>query len=197
MLTSIRMPFLRWITACALLVPTTGCGATVLAKLLADAKPETYSQHGLEFTHPGDWEVETTVEDVDGQQYIDVTVEGPDSAIAFVQQIRPPVELDRDELMTMMTDELRKETEAQIGGLVEFQQGAKETISRTIVGSERTGIQSSFSLTLLGQRVPHTAHMFPFMLDDRTIVLYLQVADEDRADHVAAFDTLVDSLAVH
>jgi hypothetical protein len=197
MLPSSRMLFLRWITACALLVPTTGCGATLLAKLLADAKPETYSQHGLEFTYPGDWEVETKVEDVDGQQYIDVTVEGPDSAIAFVQQIRPPVELDRDELMTMMTDELRKETEAQIGGLVDFQQGARETISRTIVGSERTGIQSSFSLTLLGQRVPHTAQMFPFVLDDRTIVLYLQVADEDRADHVAAFDTLLDSLAVH
>ncbi len=191
------MPFLRWLAACALFAPTTGCGATILAKLLADEKPQHYSQYGIEFTHPGDWDAETTVEDVDGLRYVEIGVDGPDAAFVMIQQITPGIEVDRDELMTMLGDELRKENEAQLGGLMDFQQGARETITRTILGSECTGLQSEFSLVLLGQRVPHTTQMFPCELADRTVVIYLQVADEDRADHVGSFDTILDSLAVH
>lgn len=192
-----RMPFVRWVVACALVLPVSGCGATILAKLLAESKPKTYSMHGLELTHPGDWAVTTTEEESDGVRYVDVTIESDDSGIVLVQQIEPAVDVDRDELMTMMTDELRKETESQVGGLIDFEQGAKQTITRSILGSERTGVESRFTLTLLGQRVPHTAQMFPCVLADRTIVLYLQVADEDRADHLAGFDGILDSLAVH
>ena len=97
--------------------------------------------------------------------------------------------------MADLTKEMRAETEGQIGGLVDYAQGDTKPIERMIHGSMRSGLESRFTLSLLGESVPHTAQLFPVELDDRVVLVFLQVADEDRAAHGAGFDMIVDSLA--
>lgn len=182
--------------ACALLVPI-GCTLPVIAELLAgEDEAKAYAEHGLSFSHRASWDLETERDDTSGVELVIITVDGPDSALAMIEQFRPKIAIDAAELMATLTQEMRVEAEGQIGGLVGYEQRGTKSITRKILGAERNGLESQFSISLLGEQVPHTAQLFPIELDDRTIIVFLQVADEDRAAHAAGFDTIVDSLAV-
>ena len=188
------MSYLRGTIACAAALAIGGCSVPI-GLFLAKHEVVEYADHGVAFSHRDDWTVTAETETTMGVELTMITIDGPDSALVVVQQFRPSMSIDVDELLASFTTDMRTTAEQQVGGLVDYTQAATQPATRTILGSARNGKESHFSLSLLGETLPHTVQLFPIPLEDRTVVVFMQVADEDLADTTEGFDTILDSLA--
>lgn len=193
------MDAMRWCTH-ALLVGSLALASAPACGLLFEPKPEVdaphhYAEHGLAFDYPGNWKLETEKSSTEGIETLMVTVESSGSGIAMVQQFRPAVHVGPDEMLELLTTELRKAAGEQLGGTVGYQQGRASEGVRTLLGAERPTRRTEFALSLLGEKVPHTFEVVMADLEDRTVVVLLQAANEDLETVRPAFDLLVGSLA--
>lgn len=191
---------MRW-CAHALLVGSLSLASASGCGLLYEPKPEVeapshYAEHGLAFDYPGNWKLEAEKSSTEGIETVLVTVESSGSGIAMVQQFRPAIHMEPDEMLELLTAELRKAAGEQLAGALGYQQGGASAGVRTLLGAERPMRRTEFAVALLGEKVPHTFELVMADLDDRTIVVLLQAPNEDLETVKPAFDLLVGSLAV-
>jgi hypothetical protein len=152
--------------------------------------PKRYAANGIVFDYPGNWSAKDETETIEGIELHTVEVESSGSALAIVNQYRPGFEIDIDEVADDLVEAMR-EGLGTLGKVVSLSPGSQREVEHEIVGAVRYGRERAFDSTALGEKVPHTVRIFPIELDDRTVVLYLQSADEDRAKANPGFDLLL------
>lgn len=147
------------------------------------SKPQAYDKDGLTFTYPGNW---TVTEDVAGDQLRYLFVETPGEALVVIQvdssgqaeNLKPFAE----------SFSQRATTETPVGDIAQNEFGPIE---------KRAGyeaIQEKFSITLLSVEVPHTRIYLRKALEDVTLFIINQAANEDLASVEPGFDQISESL---
>jgi hypothetical protein len=158
--------------------------------------PNHHDAHGLAFDYPGNWTLKGDVDDSDGISLYTAEVESPGNALVMVQQFKPAVPLDIEALIVEVSAGMKDGAKEELGGMAEYTDDGTGDIDRTLLGETRKGKEKRFTLGLLGQKVAHTMHLYPVELDDRSLVLYLQIPDEDRSKVLPGFDQILDSLTM-
>ncbi len=167
--------------------------------LLSEPTPDiaaknVYDANGLAFDYPGNWKSEAEVSASDGIETVLVSVESSGSALVMVQQFKPAIAIDPDEMLGLMSAEIRKAAGDQLAGALSVAEGSSSQSTRTMLGAQRPVRRSNFVVSLLGERVPHTFEITVAELSDRSIAVFTQSADEDLAKVTPAFELIVGSL---
>lgn len=89
---------------------------------------------------------------------------------------------------------MQEGAEQEVGGLVNYGDGSSEDIERELLGQNRPGKRKRFTLSLLGQSLPHTTDMYFAELPERTVVVFVQAPDEDLAKVRPGFEQVLSSL---
>lgn len=181
---------LRGPLACVAALAVGGC-TVIVGTFLEKVEVVAYARHGVEFSHRRDWTVTAKVSTTMDVESATITIVGPDSALVVIQRFGPWRAIDPEELLEDFTSGTRASPEGPVSGL-----GPLTPVTRTILDSERTGEESHFSVSVDDQVRPYTVQLFPIVFADRSVVVFTQVADEDRADTTEGFDTILDSLVV-
>ena len=199
---SLRSSFLSSLFGATLLLAPLALATSTGCDLFGEPKPDvankqTFSGEGLHFDYPGNWESQVERETVEGGVTLtSIFVQAKrGNAMAIVQQFSPAVPVDYD----MLVAEFVKGVQEGMPGFASAKQldgGQWPAINRTLVGADRPGRQVHYAAEVLGESVPHTVEIFFVELEDRTVVVYTQVPDEDRGKAVPGFDLLLDSLAM-
>lgn len=157
-----------------------GCGGEV-----ADTgNPTAYAKDGLHFQMPGNWRV-TEDEEVGTVRYL--FVEEPGDALVVVQ-LR--LSTDVGDLLTVAKEFAKSAKESTpIGKISASKFGALGT------DGEYKTLRERFSISLVGESIPHTRDYRFRTFGDKTCILIAQVADEDRADVEAGFRQVMKTLA--
>ncbi len=173
-------------------VPALGCGWLIEPKPDVD-NPKAFELDGLSLSYPGNWSVSQESEAVENVTITTATFESTGNAMLIVQQFAPSVPLDMSELATEYASTIQSSASTEMGGIATVNVGASTEISREILGASRNGRQTHMSISVLGESVPHTLDVLGAELEDRTVVFISQVADEDRAKSLPAFELIMDS----
>ncbi len=158
--------------------------------------PSHHAANGLEFDYPGNWKLKSEMQNEAGVELYTAEIESSGNAIAMVQQFKPWVPLVVDELMVDIAAGMREGAKQELGGVVDYVEGDVVDVERTLLGETRTGKEKRFTLSLLGEKVAHTMQIYPVELEDRSLILYMQIPDEDRGKAQPGFDQIYDTLAV-
>jgi len=179
-----------------LVLGSTGCG--ILGEPKADVVNRLeFDRDGLSFDYPGNWETQVERETVEGGVTLtSVFVQAKrGNAMVIVQQFSPAVPVDYD----MLVSEFVKGVQEGMPGFASAKQldgGQWPELTRKLVDSERPGRQVHYAAEVLGESVPHTVEIFFVEAEDRTVVVYTQVPDEDRSKAEAGFNLVMDTLAL-
>lgn len=161
---------------------------------IADAQRHTGA--GLTFQYPGNWETEVEQDQVNGITVTMITASSKHgNAVAIVQQFQPLPEIDPDQIVLDFFTGIR-EAIPGVATVTRLDDGVAPTIHRELLGVEREGRKLRYSIEVLGESVPHTVDMIFAELEDRAIVVYSQIPDEDREKAMPGFDLIMDSLAL-
>jgi hypothetical protein len=176
-------------------------GGTLGCHLLGEPTPNVgspnhHAAHGLEFDYPGNWTLKGEVDNEEGIELYTANVESSGNAIAMVQQFKPALELDVEQMMIDVTAGMKEGAEQELGGVVDYSDGSTDDVQREFLGETRSGKEKHFTLGFLGEKVAHTMQMYPVELEDRALILYMQIPDEDRAKAQPGFDQIFASVAV-
>ena len=134
---------------------------------VAGVKTRNFQEHGISFSYPSDMKLDQ--ESFYGIKQI--TVESTDSTLLMVQIFPPgitPQEVQRDLLAGF------REEFANIGA--RFPAKSTANCKRSIGGTERQGIQLSYSLGALA----HETEIYAIEKDGKTIAIVFQYAIEDK-----------------
>ncbi len=187
---------LRLALVASLLATPLGCGMFGEPTPDLDDK-QRYAEHGLSFEYPGNWKTEVEQEQLPGGVSLtSITVSGKrGNAMTIVQQFQPAVPVDYDDLVGEFVVGVRE----AMPGFVEARQldsGDWPTIHRQLFGAEREGRKVRYAIELLGESVPHTVDIYFAELEDRLVVVYAQIPDEDRDKAMPGFNLIMDSIAL-
>ncbi|MEM7152582.1 MAG: hypothetical protein AAF799_07060 [Myxococcota bacterium] len=178
---------------------STGCEAIVDALIGepdADVEhPKSFSHSGLSFSYPGNWEVEAEQETIEDIGVTTLTVESSGSALLMIVQYQPSGEFGEDYAEEFL-DDVVKEMAATADGAFTVKSLGVQDATRTLFGREVRGRQKALSTSMLGEKVPHTQRAFVVDLEDRSVVTYSQIADEDAKKARPGFELVLDSLAI-
>jgi hypothetical protein len=158
--------------------------------------PNHHAANGLDFDYPGNWTLKSEMQNEEGIALYTAEIESSGNAIAMVQQFEPSVPLEVDQLMVDLTTGMREGAQQEFGGVIDYADGRIVDVERTLLGQTRTGKEKQFTLSALGEKLAHTMQVYPVELEDRSLILYMQVPDEDRAKAQPGFDQIYDSIAV-
>jgi hypothetical protein len=177
------------------LLPSLACGFLVEPK--ADiTKPQQYALHGLKFDFPGNWKATTDVSQESGIEMVSVSLESSGNALQVVQQFRPAIPLDLRDISATFATEMHAETKQMLGGTLDYSNGSSDDVQHVVLGESRPAKRNRFTLSLLGEKVPHTAEIVAIELPDRSLVIYDQAADEDLAAAQPGFALVESTLAI-
>ncbi len=149
------------------------------------ATPVKYDKKGVSFTHLSDWTVtgDALIEGSDGWRSVEL--EGPHDAIMSIIIMPAAAE------MTLQTyaGEFARERAVEIKQVLTVGPISPATVSSTkseetiaqVGGASRKGIMHTFSVELLGEKVPHKATFFMVTGQDRKAYIYTQASTEDLA----------------
>lgn len=189
----------RWVASLALL--TSLLGVPLACGMFGEPKPdlegaETFTGAGLRFEHPGNWETEVEQDKFDDLTMTMITVTSKHgNAVAIIQQFQPQAVVDRDQLVVEFFEGVR-ESMPGITDIRRLDGGEAEVISQPLLGSEREGRRLRYAIELLGETVPHTVDIVFAELEDRLVIVYTQIPDEDRSKAMPGFERISSSLAL-
>jgi hypothetical protein len=152
--------------------------------------PRTFDEGGLAFSYPGNWKVEVTRHD----RVRTINVESPGNAIITMIEAQPAIAMDAAHYAKVMTDSMQKAVAGKTGGVVEISVPPPAPATRTLFGAKTRGLRYHFTLTALGQPVPHGADAWAANLPDRSLFVWAQAADDDVAKVAAGLEQVVGSL---
>jgi hypothetical protein len=176
-----------------------GCGPiidAVFGEPVADVDhPKAFARAGLAFSYPGNWTVQAEEETIEGIALTTMSVESPGAAILTMVQYQPGTEFGPGYAEEFLAG-LELEIKSTVGGAMEVKGLGVVDAERTLLGQKIVGKQKRLMITVIGEKVPHTQGAFVIDLEDRTVVIYSQVADEDIKKAQPGFDQVLDSLKV-
>jgi hypothetical protein len=182
--------------------------ASLLASLFffaCEKKPEiqsplSYAKDGISFRYPGNWSVTEDVEPPGESGFRYLFVESPGSATVIVQYYNPGMDLGVEEFAAEFHKGTLAETEqfGRLGPLSTLQVTSGNTVLvRALVGgSLREGVERSFSISAVGEQVPHTSRAFKLDAGPATAFVVVQAATEDWDLVGPGFDLVLESLRV-
>ena len=185
----------HWAGAAALLLIVVSCERP------ADVEsPKDYSKGGISFQLPGNWKVTEDVTEPGEREFRYIFVESRGSALVVIQRYRPAVDYSTEAFAEEFIRSAMEETEnmATLGPLkpVKSNVGAAAPIRAVVAGEERDGVEQTFSVTVLGEHVPHKARAFKVEQDDSVVFIVSQVSIEDWALVAPGFELITASLEV-
>ncbi len=185
----------RLVLVGSLLAMPLGCG------MFGEPKPDVadaqhHSAAGLSFEYPGNWKTEFEQEHVEGTTITTFTVSSKfGNAVTIVQQFQPLLALDHDQIVLDFFQGVQGAV-PELAKVSRLDGGKAETIQRSLFGAERDGRKLRYEIVVLDESVPHTVDMIFAELDDRLVIVYTQIPDEDRSKAMPGFDLVMDSLVL-
>jgi len=151
-----------------------GCGERA-----ADIKnPNPYSKNGLKFSYPGNWTI-TSDEGSDSFHHLIVETSGDGIVIIQIYNAEDPISLEEyaaDFSKSMSTS-------MPIGNVVNSKEVTKKSNSNT-------EINETFSIELLGQKVPHSRRFVLKKFGSQVCFLIFQVPTEDKPNVIKGFELI-------
>ena len=177
-------------------VPLTGCELLAIEPTADVDNPIDYSGHDLSFQHPGNWKRSEESEVLEGIEMVTISVESPGSTLAVVQQFRPAVPVELESVMVDFTEGMREGLQEEVGGVIDMTEKSTSTVTHAMLGQDREGRRKQYSLSLLGESADHTVDVYAAEFEDRSIIVYLQTADEDRKKSEPGLELVLSTLSV-
>lgn len=148
---------------------------------------EKYEKDGISFTLPKDWNVS---EDqlIEGTTR-NINVEGPNNEVLIITTLPANSDADLKYFVDNFKDNFSKSVD--VGKVSEIK---TEEIARSINGAQNKGSRNKYSLSEMGQSVPHTTDFFIVKGKKNKAVLTIQSPDEDLANADNSFGLIADSL---
>jgi hypothetical protein len=183
-----------------------GIVATLLAALLIACetspdlqRPQLYSRDGISFRYPGNWSVTEDVEKPGASKYRYLFVESPGSALVIVQYYEPGVEQSVEEFAAEFHRKTLEEVaEVALGPVKAFSghPGNAVPVHAIVAGVRREGIEHSYSVSAVGEQVPHRFRAFRVETGSGTAFLVVQAASEDWSLVAPGFELVLASFKV-
>ncbi len=200
------MPIVRTVVSAGLLmgalvgaIGSTGCervmGFFSEPKAQVDA-PLRYEKDAISFSYPGNWKVSEEGSLEDGVELRTINVESAGNALLMIQSFKPPVEVDLANHIEITMNAMQEEVGKQVAGMAGSTRGGVTDFERTFLGERRTGKRAAITITALGEKVPSSVALLGAKLEDRTVLLFTTIPDEDRSNVEPGFDQVIDSLKV-
>ena len=156
--------------------------------------PQRYEKDGITFEYPGNWTVKEETARENGIELRTINVESAGNALLMIQSFQPAVEIDLAEHIELTMGAMQEEVGKQVGGLADSTRGAVTDFEREFLGAKRTGKKAAITITALGEKVPSSVALIGAVLEDRTVLLFTTIPDEDRKRVEPGFDQVITSL---
>lgn len=156
--------------------------------------PQRYEKDGIAFEYPGNWTVKEETARENGIELRTINVESAGNALLMVQSFQPAVEIDLAQHIELTMGAMQEEVGKQVGGLADSTRGAVTDFEREFLGAKRGGKQAAITITALGEKVPSSVALIGAVLEDRTVLLFTTIPDEDRESVEAGFDQVINSM---
>lgn len=177
------------IAACVLAM---GCG--IVSKLVSPQKKmrasittKVYEKDGLSFSYADNWKISEDEIVSDRVRYL--TVEDADNTVFAVTLFPAGYAMELTEYSDSFMEGLKKEI--PYGEIV----GLKSGETQRIIGDQmRNGIRRNFTMTLLGEKVPHTTDFYSVAIGEREAIIAIQAPDEDWSAAEPEVDVISKSL---
>jgi len=155
----------------------------------------TYSKDGVQFSYFSNWKIVGDSPYDANPDIRAIDLDGPHEAIVSIIIFPYSAGRSLDEFAASVATRRTNLTKKALpAGSMET--GTSQTTKGRIGGHEQNGILQRFSVTLMGQEVPHEARFFLVNARQSQTVVMTQVASEDAMDVNAAFDRVLDSLRI-
>lgn len=157
-----------------------GSGLSGLSEPKADvSSPKKHHKKGLEFQYPGNW---TLSEEMDMLGVLQTGAESSGSAIAIVHKFPAIAADDISTYAKDFGDGVKKSIPA--GKVSTFNRGAVRK------QGDYESIQMNFSITLMGETVPHQCTIYRKVVGGDVLFLIAQAATEDLPNAQPGFDLI-------
>jgi hypothetical protein len=157
-------------------------------------EPLRYEKDEISFLYPGNWKVAEEVTQENGIELRTINVESAGNALLMIQSFKPGVEIDLGEHIELTMGAMQEEVGKQVGGLADSTRGSVTDFEREFLGATRAGKKAAITITALGEKVPSSVALIGAVLEDRTVLLFTTIPDEDRKSVEAGFDQVISSL---
>lgn len=147
-------------------------------------EPNHYSVGGVQFDYPANWKV---TEDTELGAIRHIVVGTPGNALAIIQ-VYPAAEASDIRTFAEQFAAATKES-------VPLGEVTPSTFGEVVQSDGYEVLGETFSITVLGQRVPHSRTYRRKAFGDAVAFIITQVSDEDRADVMAGFEQLSQSFS--
>lgn len=149
-------------------------------------KTTRYEGNGLAFSYNNNWKI--TGDELRGKVRW-ISIESDNNAVFIIAIV--PSELSID--LNNFAANIEKERPSSIA-LGRVSETKTSEISRSIKGEISNGIRHKFSVTLLGENVPHTQDFFLIKTEEANVITMIQAPDEDWKNSDEGFQVIFDSL---
>jgi hypothetical protein len=152
--------------------------------------PHAFDDVGLSFSYPGNW----TVSVDKGESFRTVELETPGNALGLVMEFRPAIDVDLDSFAKRTMEGMKRHVDEKGHGVFDLKILPRTASRRKLLGEPRDGFHYAFSIGAGGEDLPHGADIWGAKLPERTVVVWMQTADEDRSKVQPGFDQVLDSM---
>ena len=146
-----------------------------------------YSKDGVKFTYPDNWKI-TEDNIIEGKSRF-INLEDADNSIMAITLPEAGYTFELKEYSDNYVESMK--TEIPIGTLTD---SSTEDTQRKINGQQNQGIRKKFSITLLGEKVPHIVDFFSVPSREGDAIVLIQVPEEDWKAADKEFQIIFDSL---
>jgi hypothetical protein len=173
--------------------------ATTLACTAGPPTITTYEKEGVSFQHYANWKVTEDAELAEGSGVRFINLEGPDEAIIMLTLMPSPVAQTLEDYATTMAREFTAAiTETAIGPIrpATASPTGSRAVSARIGGADQAGISHTYTVSVLGVKVPHVANFYQLVGPKTTAFIVTQVATEDAQRTAPSMSIALDSLRI-
>jgi hypothetical protein len=173
--------------------------ATTLACTAGPPTITTYEKEGVSFQHHANWKVTEDAELAEGSGVRFINLEGPDEAIIMLTLMPSPVAQTLEDYATTMAREFTAAiTETAIGPIrpATASPTGSRAVSARIGGADQAGISHTYTVSVLGVKVPHVANFYQLVGPKTTAFIVTQVATEDAQRTAPSMSIALDSLRI-
>lgn len=173
--------------------------ATTLACTARPPTITTYDKQGVSFQHHSNWKVVEDAELAEGSGVRFINLEGPNDAILMLTVMPSPVDQTLEQYATTMASEFAAAiAETAIGPIrpATASPNGSSALSARVGGADQTGISHTYTVSVLGVKVPHVANFFQLVGPKTTTFIVTQVATEDAEKTAPGMAVTLDSLRV-
>jgi len=186
--------------ACTLVMLVMGAGCERVMGFFSEPRaqveePQRYEKDGISFSYPGNWKVSEESSN-EGIELRTINVESAGNALLMIQSFKPAVDVDLANHIEITMNAMQEEVGKQVAGMASGTRGGVSDFERTFLGEQRTGKRAAITVAVVGQKVPSSVALLGAKLEDRTVLLFTTIPDEDRSNVEPGFDQVIDSFKV-